>query len=40
MVKAKNRRHHNNKGARQVRRGKTARQVQRIAYKLRLRYER
>lgn len=34
------RRHHNNKGSRQVRRGKCAAQVKRIAAKLGLRYER
>lgn len=36
----KTRRHHNNKATRQTRRGKTARQVQRIAARLGLRYER
>jgi hypothetical protein len=34
------RRHHNNKGARQVRRGRTTTQVKRIAAKLGLRYQR
>ena len=36
----KTRRHHNNKGQRQIRRGRTAKQVQRIAARLGLRYER
>jgi hypothetical protein len=36
----KKRRHHNTKGTRQVRRGKTAAQVRRMAYRLGLRYER
>lgn len=36
----KRRRHHNNQGRRQIRRGKTARQLQRIATKLGLKYER
>lgn len=41
MVKPmKTRRHHNNKGQRQIRRGKTARQVARIAARLGLRYTR
>ena len=34
----KGRRHHNNKGARQVRRGKCAAQVKRMATKLGLRF--
>lgn len=36
----KTRRHHNNKGSRQTRRGKTVDQVKRIAAKLGLRYAR
>lgn len=36
----KTRRHHNNKGTRQIKRGRTAQQVRRMAYKLGLRYER
>ena len=36
----KTRRHHNNDGRRQIRRGKTKKQVRRIANKLGLRYER
>lgn len=35
----KTRRHHNNQGRRQVQRGKTRRQVQKIAARLGLRYE-
>lgn len=36
----KTRRHHNNKGRRQVKAGKPAKQVRRIAARLGLRYER
>lgn len=36
----KGRRHHNNKGLRQIRRGKTRDQVKRIALKLRIPYGR
>lgn len=36
----KTRRHHNNKGSRQVRRGRTRGQVQKIAARRGLRYER
>jgi hypothetical protein len=36
----KSRRHHNNKGTRRIRRGKTVAQVKRIAAKLGLRYQR
>ena len=35
----KTRKHHNNKGDRQIRRGKTREQVKRIAQKLGIRYE-
>jgi hypothetical protein len=34
----KNRRHHNNKGLRQIKRGKTREQIERIAHKLGIPY--